>query len=243
METCFCSLIFFLMNFIQFVMQCCPLTSGWCILLTIVHVCTDEWRPTASTLCPLCWLPRKKVQAVSSSYAQKLKCTILKNFLTIFGLFWTLHISCYSAIGWLKKEREKEEDEKLILTFIQVCHFKIHSDNVPLTRCNEPPVAPFNIVTRSPVHGGSDTVNFTGRRVIDYAHPHLILGITTTVNGTPCNDIERSNGRFVAPRKRDVIAVIVTTSAHCYYYCRLGQAISAILCTFQCLQIKILKIP
>ena len=82
-----------------------------------------------------------------------------------------------------------------------------HSDNVPLTRCHEPPVAPFNIITRSPVHGGSDTVNFTGRHVIDYARLHLIHGITTTVNGTPCNDIEWSNGRFVALRKRDVIAV------------------------------------
>ena len=33
------------------------------------HVCIDEWRPTASTLCPLS-LPRKKAQAVSPSYAQ-----------------------------------------------------------------------------------------------------------------------------------------------------------------------------
>ena len=82
-----------------------------------------------------------------------------------------------------------------------------HSDNVPLTRCHEPPVAPFNIITRSPVHGGSDTVNFTGRRIIDYARTHLIYGITTTVNRTLCSDIERNNGRFVAPRKRDVIAV------------------------------------
>ena len=53
-------------------------------------------------------------------------------------------------------------------------HGFTHSDNVPLTRCHELPVAPFNIITQSPVHGGSDTVNFTGRRVIDYAHPHLI---------------------------------------------------------------------
>ena len=50
-------------------------------------------------------------------------------------------------------------------------------------------------------------MNFTGCRVIDYVRPHLIHGITTTVNGTPYNDIEWSNGRFVAPRKRDIIAV------------------------------------
>ena len=36
-----------------------------------------------------------------------------------------------------------------------------------------------------------------------------IHGITTTVNGTPCNDLEWSNRRFVAPHKRDVIAVIL----------------------------------
>ena len=93
-----------------------------------------------------------------------------------------------------------------------------HSDNVPLTRCHEPPVAPFNIITRSPVHGGSDTVNFTERRVIDYARLHLIHGITTTVNRTPCNDIERSNGRFVAPHKRDVIAVNTTLNLTRLYY-------------------------
>ena len=96
-------------------------------------------------------------------------------------------------------------------------YYLSHSDNVPLTWCHEPPVALFNIITRSPVHGGSDTVNFTGRRVIDYAHPHLIHG---TVNGTPCNDIEWSNGRFVAPCKRDVIAVstcgTVTPISHYY---------------------------
>ena len=39
-------------------------------------MCIDEWRPTASTLCPLS-LPRKKVQTVSPSYAQsKAKKTI-----------------------------------------------------------------------------------------------------------------------------------------------------------------------
>ena len=32
-------------------------------------VCADEWRPTASTLCPLS-LSRRKVREVSLSYAQ-----------------------------------------------------------------------------------------------------------------------------------------------------------------------------
>ena len=32
--------------------------------------CTNEWRPTASTLCPL-GLTRKKAHEVSQSYAQK----------------------------------------------------------------------------------------------------------------------------------------------------------------------------
>ena len=34
-----------------------------------LHMCTNEWRPTASTLCPLS-LPRNKVQAVNLSYPQ-----------------------------------------------------------------------------------------------------------------------------------------------------------------------------
>ena len=44
-------------------------------------------------------------------------------------------------------------------------------------------------------------------RVIDFTTSRKIHGITTTVNGTPFNDLERSNERFVAPHKRDVIAV------------------------------------
>ena len=36
---------------------------------SFLHVCFNEWRPTASTLCPLS-LPCKKAQAVSLSYAQ-----------------------------------------------------------------------------------------------------------------------------------------------------------------------------
>ena len=39
----------------------------------------------------------------------------------------------------------------------------IHSDNVLLTQCHEPPVALFYVITRSPVHGGSDTVNARNR--------------------------------------------------------------------------------
>ena len=45
-----------------------------------------------------------------------------------------------------------------------------------------------------------------------------VHGITTTVNGTPCNDIEWSNGRFVAPRKRDIIAV--SSSLMCTVFAR-----------------------
>ena len=33
-----------------------------------LHMCTDEWHQTVSTLCPLS-LPYKKAQAVSPSYA------------------------------------------------------------------------------------------------------------------------------------------------------------------------------
>ena len=123
----------------------------------------------------------------------------ISNNIMIFITVNTPQCACDEAYG-----------SQLVYLCVYLCICMSHSDNVPLARCHEPPVAPFNIITRSPVHGGSDTVNFTGRRIIDYARTHLIYGITTTVNGTPCNDIERNNGRFVAPRKRDVIAVSVT---------------------------------
>ena len=63
------------------------------------HVCTDEWLPTASTLCPLS-LSRKKAQAVSPSYAQKSKAQ----------MDHPLHVSCYSAR--LAEERRKKETNK-----------------------------------------------------------------------------------------------------------------------------------
>ena len=53
-----------------------------------MSLCTDEWHPTASTLCPIS-LPRKNTQEVSCSYAQKWtsKESFLKIFLTIRGYF------------------------------------------------------------------------------------------------------------------------------------------------------------
>ena len=39
--------------------------------VSFLHVCTNEWLPTASTLCPLS-LPSKKAQAVSLSYTQSI---------------------------------------------------------------------------------------------------------------------------------------------------------------------------
>ena len=39
--------------------------------VSFLHMCTNKWLPTASTLCPLS-LPSKKAQAVSLSYTQSI---------------------------------------------------------------------------------------------------------------------------------------------------------------------------
>ena len=70
-----------------------------------LHVYTNEWLPTASTLCPLS-LSREKAQVVSPSYVQKSKTQMD-------------HLSCYSARlaeERRKKERKKQEDEQFWLT-------------------------------------------------------------------------------------------------------------------------------
>ena len=94
METCFCS---FFINCFQFVTQCHPCT------------CTDEWHPTASTLCPLS-LPRNKAQAELHS-KQSSNAPSPENFLTIGGYFkrCTYHVT---ALSWLKKEEERKKERK-----------------------------------------------------------------------------------------------------------------------------------
>ena len=56
--------------------------------------CADEWRPTASTLCPLS-LPRK--ESVAVTLKTKLKRTIYREFPGYWWPFWTQHLSRYGA--------------------------------------------------------------------------------------------------------------------------------------------------
>ena len=73
-------------------------------------MCTDKWRPTVSTLCPLS-LPHKKRAGGKSQLSTKQSSNGLftENFLTIGGYF-----ECYmyhvTALGC--KQRRKKEDEQ-----------------------------------------------------------------------------------------------------------------------------------
>ena len=93
------------------------------------HVCIDEWRPTASTLC-LFSLPRKKTHAISPSYAQSKDQNRLspENFMAIGGSF-----KCYTyrvrVLRWSKKKERKKVNNSDFRPY-QVCHFKIVT-----TRC------------------------------------------------------------------------------------------------------------
>ena len=100
--------------------------SCFCTLWLMRHPCTcvDKWRPTASTLCPLS-LPRKKVQMVSSSYAQSKP---QKDHLQ--RISWLLvavsNATCIALWHYrLVEEERKKEDEQFWLLTIQVCHLKI----------------------------------------------------------------------------------------------------------------------
>ena len=67
-----------------------------------LHMCTDEWLPTASTLCP----PQSSLQkAHPVTLKANLKWTIPENFMTIGGCF-ERYVYCVTALGWLKKERK-----------------------------------------------------------------------------------------------------------------------------------------
>ena len=67
METSFCSFLIKL-HVISF-NSLFGATNTLAVDASSSHVCTDEWRPTASTFCPLS-LPYKKARVVSPSYAQ-----------------------------------------------------------------------------------------------------------------------------------------------------------------------------
>ena len=115
METCFCS---FLINFFNLL---CGAAPALVVDASSSHVCTDEWHPTVSMLCPLS-LPCKKSASGKSQlrWKQSSNGPSPKNFMTIGGCF-----KCYMyrvmALDWLKKE----EDEQFWLWPFQVCNFKI----------------------------------------------------------------------------------------------------------------------
>ena len=70
-------------------------------------MCTDEWHPAASTLCPSVF-PAKNAGGKSQLCSKmKLKRSFPENFLTTGGHFKhkTYHVT---AQGWLKKEIKKE---------------------------------------------------------------------------------------------------------------------------------------
>ena len=90
-----------------------------CLLLTHLqlmchpsHVCTDEWLPTASTLCPLSLSHKKSVGGKFQLCSmQNSNGPSSENFVTIGGCFerYTYHIT---ALGWLKKKEKKKKDKK-----------------------------------------------------------------------------------------------------------------------------------
>ena len=64
------------------------------IILSYPSMCTNEWRPTASTLCPLS-LPCKKLVAVMLK--TKLERTIFREFLGYWWPFWMQHLLRYGT--------------------------------------------------------------------------------------------------------------------------------------------------
>ena len=87
------------------------------------HVRTDEWLPTASTLCTLS-LPHKKSANGKSQLCSKQSSNELSTeiFMAIGGCF-ELFMYLVTVLGWLKKEREKKMNDSDFRLF-QVCHFK-----------------------------------------------------------------------------------------------------------------------
>ena len=93
-----------------------------------LHVCTDEWLPTASTLCPLSLSCKKSVGGkFQLCLMQNSNGPLSENFVTIGGCFehYTYHVT---ALGWLKKSEKKKKEEKKMNIYdfrlFQVCHFK-----------------------------------------------------------------------------------------------------------------------
>ena len=138
MVTCFCSFWYEIINFsstslrmlvinlnflfllflktcILFVTQCRPWFSQ---LMHHPSTCTDEWRPTASTLCLLS-LPCKRAGGKSQLRSKRSSNEpFLENFLTT-GSYFELYM--YRVMGWRRRKKMNKSESLLF----QVCHFKI----------------------------------------------------------------------------------------------------------------------
>ena len=117
MDTCFCS---FLIEIFSNLL--CGATHIIAVGESSMHMCIDEWFPTASALCTLSLCRKKKTATVSSSYAQsKAQMNHTQR------IFRAPHVLCYSTslaeerkLRKRKKKRKKErkkERRRIILTF------------------------------------------------------------------------------------------------------------------------------
>ena len=87
------------------------------VLLQHYSTCTDEWRPTASTLCLLS-LPCKRAGGKSQLRSKRSSNEpFLENFLTT-GSYFELYM--YRVMGWRRRKKMNKSESLLF----QVCHFK-----------------------------------------------------------------------------------------------------------------------
>ena len=123
MTHCLLILCTFPLSLFQFVMQCCPCTSGWCIILAHVRrwMASNSQYNTAPSV-----FPAKKHRQLCLKQSSNEPSS--ENFLTIGGCF-----ECYmyhvTALGWLKNKEEKTKGKKKKMNNsdfrpFQVCHFK-----------------------------------------------------------------------------------------------------------------------
>ena len=95
-------------------------------------MCTN-WLPTASTLCPLLSLFLQKSSGSKSQLHSKQSSNgpSPDNFMTIGGCF-ECYTYCNTALGWLKKKKEKNVNNSDFRPF-QVCHFKVVPIHIAIT--------------------------------------------------------------------------------------------------------------
>ena len=116
---------FFQLASIKIVTQYCMPTH--LRLMCYHHACTDGWRPTANALCPPSF-PQSSLQKCAGGKSQLRSKRSLnepspEKFLSIGGFF-----ECYTyrvtALGWLKKEEERNKEGRKERTILAFDHFK-----------------------------------------------------------------------------------------------------------------------